>query len=252
VRIIAEDPYVAIAPEATIAPAVEVPTIETARATTRPAHAPEALELPKISYPEITPADQPLAERAGPGRGRRSLQVAVAILVLAAGGYLAKSFYSPVQQNGSAPSEVRADRPALPQDGAAAATTPASDARTAAAASPAGARPTPRGAFGAPAVPSGMAGAPLAPASSGFAAALEPRAMTSGPVPNLPASSDANVPPIAAKPDSATTIAPPPADLRIDVPALPGGVPFVAGPSGKDDSAMKRILRAVNGGKDAK
>jgi len=195
----------------------------------------ETPELPKISYPEITPAEQPVAERASSSRGHRPLQVAVAVLVLAAGGYLARSFYSPVQParaggDASTPAATVADRPALPENTSAA--VPA-----AVTAKPSTVRPA--------------AVTPIAPASSGFAAALEPRAIASGPIlptnaaaqPSSASASDSTVVPAA--------IGPPPAELQIDVPALPGGDSLVGQPRTRSDSAMKRILRAV-GGQDPK
>ena len=95
-----------------------------------------------------------------------------------------------------------------------------------------------------------------APASSGFAAALEPRAIASGPAPMLPARAPAAVqPPAVSAADSAAVaaaIAPPLSEMQMDVPALPGGDSLVTQPRSKSDSAMKRILRAVNGGKDSK
>jgi hypothetical protein len=165
--------------------------------------------------------------------------VAVAVLVLAAGGYLAMSFFSPVRGSHargdtSAPAATVADRPALPED----TPPPAPSAVTT--------RPSPDR----PAVVT-----PTAPASSGFAAALEPRAMASGPAPNLPAHPGAQASPATSTADSTTPpapIAPPPAQMQIDVPALPGGESLVATPRSKSDSAMKRILRAVTGGKDPK
>jgi hypothetical protein len=96
---------------------------------------------------------------------------------------------------------------------------------------------------------------PTAPASSGFAAALEPRAIASGPAPILRAHAGAPQQPAASTADStalAAPIAPAPAGMQIDVPALPGGDSLVAQPRAKGDSAMKRILRAVTGGKDSK
>jgi len=238
VRIIADDPYAAIAPEPAIAPPVVVEPVKA-----WPVMAPavrEAPELPTISYPEITPAEEPVAKRGSSSRGRRPLQVAVAVLVLAAGGYLAMSFYSPVRGShvrgdASAPAAAVADRPALPED----TPPPAPSAVTT--------RPSPD-------LP--VVVTPTAPASSGFAAALEPRAIASGPPPNLPAQPGAaQQPPATSTADSTTPsapIAPPPAQMQIDVPALPGTESLVAAPRSKSDSAMKRILRAVTGGKNPK
>lgn len=238
VRIVADTPAVAMPPKLAALRTFEPRPPETRADAVANVEAPG---LPAISYPEITPAEEPVAERTGTGRGRRSVQVAIAALVLAAGGYLAKSFYSPVRADEPSPAAVEADRPELPQD-----QTP---------------QPAPEPA---PSPPAGMAtrsalpakpATPPAPASSGFAAALEPRAMVSGTPPNLPANAGLGTAPAAPKTDSTSSpalIAPAPADIRIDVPALPGGVPAVGTPGGTPDSAMKRILRAVNGGKEVK
>jgi hypothetical protein len=148
------------------------------------------------------------------------------------------TLYSPVRGSrvrgdASAPAAAVADRPALPEN----TPPPAASAVTT---KPSPDRP--------------VMVTPTAPASSGFAAALEPRAIASGPVPNFLAHAGAAQQPPAAG-DSialAAPIAPPPAEMRIDVPALPGGASLVAQPRSKSDSAMKRILRAVTGGKDPK
>ncbi len=234
VRVIPDDPYVATAPEPAMAPPVHTEPVKAW--PVMPAVQP-APELPTISYPEFTPAEEPVAERAGSSRGHRPLQVAVALLVLAAGGYLARSFYSPVRgsvDSPSTPAAAVADRPALPDD----APPPAPSAVT-----------TKRSATR-PAVVT-----PPAPASSGFAAALEPRAIATGPAPVLPANAAAAEPSSAASTTDSNgvtgPIAPAPAEMQMDVPALPGGDSLVAQPRSKSDSAMKRILRAVSGGKDA-
>jgi hypothetical protein len=237
VRVIADDPHVAIAPEPAVAPPVPAPP---RRSWSMMPAVQETPELPTISYPEITPAVEPVAERPSSSRGHRPLQVAVAVLVLAAGGYLARSFYSPVPGSheggdASAPAATVADRPALPKDTSA-------PAPTAVTTKPSRSRPA--------------VITPTAPASSGFAAALEPRAIAPGPAPILPARpAAAQLPPAVSAADSAAvaaSIAPPPAEMQIDVPALPGGDSLVVQPRSKSDSAMKRILRAVNGGQNPK
>lgn len=241
VRIVADAPAVAMPPKLAALRTFEPRPPETHADAVANV---EALGLPAISYPEITPAEEPVAERTGTGRGRRSVQVAIAALVLAAGGYLAKSFYSPVRTGEPSPAAVEADRPELPQDQAAAPPQPAPE--------PAPSRPA---GVATPSASPSKPAAPLAPASSGFAAALEPRAMVSGTPPNLPANAGVGTALAAPKADSTPSpapIAPAPTDVRIDVPALPGGVPAVGSQGGKTDSAMKQILRAVNGGKEVK
>lgn len=257
VRIVADDPYVAIAPAPAIAPQVEARPAAADPVTPPWMREAPALELPNISYPEITPAEEPVSEPASGSRGRRPLQVAIAVLVLATGGYLAKSFYSPVRGGDDAPAPSVADRPALPSDASAPA-----DGGDASTPSTSPAATTARTGTTLPAHPgavtpaAGASSAPdlSAPASSGFAAALEPRAMASGPLPKLPYAG-AGVAPASPTNDSTAApaaIAPPPAQMQIDVPSLPGSVPLVPTASEKGDSAMKRILRAVTNGKDPK
>jgi hypothetical protein len=237
VRVVADDPHVAIAPEPAVAP--PAPAAPRRSWSMLPA-VEETPELPTISYPEITPAEAPVAERANSSRGHRPLQVAVALLVLAAGGYLARSFYSPVRGShaggdASAPAAAVADRPALPKDASA---------------------PVPTAVTTKPLPDRRAVITPTAPASSGFAAALEPRAIASGPAPIIPANAPAaQLPPAMSAADStaaAAQIAPPPGEMQMDVPVLPGGDSLVAQPRSKSDSAMKRILRAVNGGQSPK
>jgi hypothetical protein len=82
------------------------------------------------------------------------------------------------------------------------------------------------------------------PASSGFAPALEQRAIVST---STAAASTAPSVPAVTKDSS---LAPAPAELQLDVPVLPGAESLLVTPRPQSDSAMKRILRAVNGGKD--
>jgi hypothetical protein len=81
--------------------------------------------------------------------------------------------------------------------------------------------------------------APLPPASSGFAPALEPRAIVSPPL--RPAKASAT--------DSLPTAAPS-IDMDVAVPALAGADSLTGTQRRDGDSAIKKILRAVSGGKD--
>jgi hypothetical protein len=189
------------------------------------------LDLPAISYPEITPAEEPVAESpVGPGRGRRPLHLIGAALVLVVGAYAARSTYTSAES----PVPVTADRPSIPRadsvaEPVAKPTTPAPVTTRASAPSrtPAPVRGT--------AVPA----SPSAPASSGFAPALEPRAIVTAPAPK-----------VAAAQDSVKPIAPAPVAVDLSVPALAGSDSLVPTPKQRGDSAMKRILRAVSGGKE--
>jgi len=85
----------------------------------------------------------------------------------------------------------------------------------------------------------------MPPASSGFAPALEPRAIVAAPA------KGAEGKPAAPAADSVAPFAPAPIEMDLAVPALPGSESLVSSPRQKGDSAMKKILRAVSGGKDA-
>ncbi len=191
------------------------------------------LDLPTITYPEITPLEQPVAmQTASASRGRRPLHLAGAVLVLALGGYASSRLLA-----GSTGAATIADRPTVPVSSpvapapSAAKPTPSPKARTTSA--PLGAS------VGAPS----PAGAQLPPASSGFARALEARAIVSTPA------NTGDSKPAGAATDSAA-IEPPSIDLDVAVPTLSGAESLTGAPRAQGDSAMKKILRAVNGGKD--
>jgi hypothetical protein len=191
------------------------------------------LDLPKISYPEFTPAEEPVAERASTStRSRRSLHLASAIVVLVAGAYAARSAYAPAADS---PVATVAERPVLPhadpgarvgvnaRAAAARARVPTPPSRTNAA--PAKIVPPP------PSAP---------PASSGFAPALQARAIVSTPAP-------AASTPTA---DSTAAIEPVPAELDMSLPTPTSAESLVTTPRQRGDSGMKRILRAVVDGKE--
>jgi hypothetical protein len=177
-----------------------------------PVVASPVLQFPAIVYPEITPAEAPVPEPLSEaGRNRRPVQVAGALVVLALGAYAMMSF---APSRGAVPAPAEADRPVT--------LAPEPPAQ-------------------APLTQSPKPVAMTQPASSGFAPALEARAMVT-PSATTPAAAGS----VVAK-DS--MLAPAPGDLQLDLPALPGADSLVA-PQSRSDSAMKRILRAVNGGKD--
>jgi hypothetical protein len=217
------------------------------------------LELPKISYPEITPAEPPVAERSSGGsRARRSLHLAGAVLLLAAGGYASTTVFSFGRSDGgfNAASTI-ADRPVVPVSttapSAEAAPAPPGVEARAAATAPAPARhepphalsPKASTAVGTPLIGSSLAGSaaegPLAPGSSGFAPALESRAIVNVPLKPTP------------KPDPVTdsSAIAPAIDMQVTVPEVQTADSLAPAPRQKNDSAMKRILRAVSGTKDA-
>jgi len=226
-----------------------------------PISASPVLELPKISYPEITPLEPPVAERSSGGsRARRTLHLAGAVLLLAAGGYASTTVFSFGRDDGGFnAASTMADRPVVPArtTAPAPATAPASPSGRAAApagtssstpgraASPSASSPragwTPAGGPLAAASAPGAEEGPLPPASSGFAPALEPRAIVNVPLKPAP------------KPDpviDSSAIAPA-IDMQVSVPDLQVAESLAGSPRQKSDSAMKRILRAVSGKKDA-
>jgi len=212
------------------------------------------LELPRISYPEITPAEAPVAMR--PSSAKRPLHLAGAILLLAAGGYASTTMLSLGRGNdGFTTASTMADRPVVPIRAAAAPAQRAPRASLVATGSTLNATPKPAptsAPAGAPAVHAPTTGVlavrtpaatvradstPLPPASSGFARALEPRAIVAMPA---KATSGAATDSVA---DAAPAI-----DMQVAMPALPGD-DSIAAPRQKNDSTMKKILRALNGGK---
>jgi hypothetical protein len=185
------------------------------------------LQLPKITYPLITPAEEPVSDRSSRGkRTRRPLHLAALALALALGGYLVVSAFSPARSAAAPAAAARAaataPRPAIPQP----------------AARPEPARLPPK----LPPTSSVPArSAPLPPASSGFAAALDPRA-------NVPA--PAVVPPRyggAGAADSGLVTAPAAIDVDLTAPVLPGSDSLDTQSRHRDSSALKRILQAVGG-----
>lgn len=214
------------APRVVEAPAAAKETI-TEKPTASPTALPSAvaspvLQLPTISYPDITPVEEPAAERlTSASRSRRPRYLAGAIAVLALGAY-ATAF--PRSGGDADPAPAVADRPALPPLDADTVTSPVSDqVKPDLAEAPA---------------PVGM----TQPASSGFAHALEPRAIVS--------TASAAASPKAAGAAKDSSIAPAPIEVDLAVPTLAGAESLVPTPRQQSDSAMKRILRAVNGGKD--
>lgn len=226
-----------------------------------PVSASPVLELPTISYPEITLAEPPVAEPPSDGsRARRTLHLVGAVLLLAAGGYASTTVFSFGRPDGEFnAASTMADRPVVPirapapSSEVAPARTSARGAAPASATSSAGARAesprtpslkatsTPAGGplTGSPAP--APAGTPLPPASSGFAPALESRAIVTAPLKPTP------------KPDPVidSSALAPAIDMQVTAPELQGAESLAVVPRQKGDSAMKRILKAVSGRKNA-
>ena len=224
--------HAAAAPTATEDASVEEPVF------LQLAAASPVLELPKITYPEITPTEEPVARRRrASGGSRRALVLAGVAIVLVAGGYAALSVFSSPRGDSTPLSAVTmADRPAMPSpapknpaaaprraEGRVSAPVPASVTSSVPTSTPAAAPP-----------PAQLN--PSLPASSGFAPALEPRAIVSTAPVKTPTD----------QPDS-SSLAPAPIVPDLAVPALPRADSLAATPGQHADSAMKRILRAVSG-----
>jgi hypothetical protein len=198
----------------------------------------------EITYPEFARAEAPAPDQTSSAiRSRRPLHLVGAAAVLALGVYAMMSAFSPSRRDAASARAV-ADRPAMPQSDSPPADSQQPEEPLAAATRVDSEAATPRAAAQVkPAVTGPRAPAPVAmtePASSGFAPALESRAIVS--------SSPATVRAAALRDSS---IAPAPVALDMALPALPGAESLVATPRPQGDSGLKRILRAVNGGKDA-
>lgn len=200
------------------------------------------LGLPVIAYPQITPVEEPVAEPRGESRGeagrnRRPLHLAGLAIVLILGAYAMASALS--ASRGAATAAATADRRSAPR----------ADSQPPSFVGGPPKAPESRPAISiAPSAPASVALAPIAltrPASSGFAPALDARAIVS--TPTAPA---ASAPSGVAAIDGAPSITPAPAAVDLALPSLPTTESLVGTSRPQGDSAMKRILRAVNGGRD--
>lgn len=212
------EPMPAAAPE---------PEVESAPVAT----ASPVLQLPKISYPEVARAEEPApAPAAKPGGApRRPLHLAALAVVLAIGGYTVVSAFSPAPPDGSPIPVAVAERPAMPHTD----TARSDPVRTVSMATEAP-RPVARR------VPPG----PMPPASSGFAAALEARAIASGPPPtrdSTPAPPAA--PALAPAPETKLEIAP---TVDVSLPEISGADSLSVVARQRDSAHLRQILRAVN------
>jgi hypothetical protein len=217
-----------------------------------PVTASPVLELPHISYPEITPVEPPVAEpSSGGSRARRTLHLVGAVLLLAAGGYASTTVFSFGREDGGFnAAATMADRPVVPVGSTTPApsapapsrvdTRPPTTSATARTASPHASSPKALAPAAGSILPGSLAPAadePLPPASSGFAPALESRAIVTVPLK------------LAPKPEAVTdsSAIAPVIDMQVTAPELQGAESLAVPPRQKGDSAMKRILRAVSG-----
>ncbi|HKT60406.1 MAG TPA: hypothetical protein VJQ46_10155, partial [Gemmatimonadales bacterium] len=74
------------------------------------------IELPRISYPEITPVEPPVAEHSSSGsRSKRTMPLVAAVVLLAAGGYASTLVFSLGRSDGGfTAASTMADRPVVP------------------------------------------------------------------------------------------------------------------------------------------
>jgi hypothetical protein len=252
-------------PPAVPSPTLKLPTIWTpemesaditspgisSREITDPVLTDPELTDPEITDPDITYPEFARAVATAPGRAtsrrrsRRPLHLAGAAALVALGVYALMSAFSPSRGEAASARKI-ADRPAMPRADSVDSDAQQPDAPRMDATRLSSEAATPPAAALAKAAgpaPRARPPAPIAmtePASSGFAPALESRAIVS----TAPATVRVDTP-------GDSTIAPAPAAVDLAVPALPGVESLVATPHPQGDSALKRILRAVNGGKDA-
>jgi hypothetical protein len=212
------------------------------------------LQLPRITYPEIRHPEITPAEASAPDqpprnqRSRRPLHLAGLAVVLAIGGYLVTSAFSPAHRTAE-PIRTVADRPDMPE-----AQMPGSENRpsdAAAAVPPSSNRSSPRRAgtsvpLAGSAKPAATPASPAPPASSGFAAALEPRANVPAPVAAATVAAGT-----ATGADAALGNAPVPIEMDLAAPALPAVDSLASASRQRDSAAIKRILRAVSGKESA-
>jgi hypothetical protein len=212
------------------------------------------LQLPRITYPEIRHPEITRAEASAPDqaprnqRSRRPLHLAGLAVVLAIGGYLVTSAFSLAHRTAE-PNRTVADRPDMPQ-----AQMPGSETRpsdVAAAVPPSSNRSSPRrggipASLPGSAKPAAAPASPAPPASSGFAAALEPRANVPAPVAAAMAAAGT-----ATGADAALGNAPVPIEMDLAAPALPAVDSLASASRQRDSAAIKRILRAVSGKESA-
>lgn len=193
------------------------------------------LRLPTISYPAITPLEPPVAMGvAGAPRSRLALlRLVGAAGALALVGYGMMFVFRP--SGGGLPDQ--SDVVAPP------ASTPAQAAAPPPPVAPPPVAPPPAAARATPTPP------PLVltqPASSGFAPALEPRAIVS----SSSAASSPVVGRIPAPTVNDSSIAPAPGVVDLTVPDLAGVDSLAPSHRQPSDSAMQRLLRSLNGGKE--
>jgi hypothetical protein len=235
-------PALAPSPRPTPAPAPRAtPTRMPWESAKAPAPAPmmesPMLHLQKLAYPQVTPAEEPVAHassaRARAG-GRRTLQLAVVAAVIAGCTF--------VVMHASARPEAP-ERPVAPRPESIRSPQPAPTRVDPPASSP---------------PPRASTSRATAPALSRTAATTGSAGMTSTPGPAFAPATIGPTPPVAkppviaptksATPDSTPAIEPAPAGVDLSLPALPPGDSLsTLSKSSIDSVALGRILRAVGG-----
>ena len=208
------------------APAIELPIFERPKfhapvflpAAVESQHGEASSTVYAVLEPPAVPADEPEIERLPrPAWHPRPMRLALAGAALAVGAYVIVSAFAP--ERGHATSTV-AERPAMP------AAEPAAAPASAATVSPPAPRPAP------------AARAPVSGPPVGFSLAAPPLD-----APRAAPASDSTGPALQS-------IDPAPAAMDLDLPSVPRGESLVKSTTAaKDSAAMKRILRAVSGGK---
>jgi hypothetical protein len=206
------------------------------------------LHLPKLAYPEVTPAEEPVAH-ASPARalagGRRPLQLAVVASVIVGCIFVVMR----ASARSDAPDTVVAPRPESIVN-ARPAPAPLKPPESSPLPRVAASRPTASRATRSALNSSTANTNGTAPMTSSPGPAFAPA--TIGPKPAV-AKPPAVAPAKSAVPDSIPAIEPAPAEVDLSVPALPQGDSLSTLPKSTADSvALGRILRAVGGTRPAK
>jgi hypothetical protein len=223
----------------------KAPAAAPAAAPAEPVDSP-VLHLQKLAYPEVTPAEEPVAH-ASPARaragGRRPLQLVVVTAVVIGCTFVVMRASArpdaPETVVAPRPESIRSAEPApvrVPAPVAPPVSHPAQRATPSRGTAPTGTRT---------AAATNGSGAMISTPGPAFApATIGPRPAAAKPPEVAPAKS--------AAPDSTSAIEPAPADVDLSVPALPQGDSLSTQPKSTTDSvALGRILRAVGGARPA-
>jgi hypothetical protein len=196
------------------------------------------LHLPKLSYPEVTPAEEPVAH-ASPARvragGRRMMQLTVVASVVVACTFVVMR--ASARPQAAAPATPVAPRPSS-ISGAANDAPPAAGRSESPPLQASAPRPAPAG------LSSTAAGMVSVPGPAFAPGTIAPKTAVEKP----PAAAAKSVVPKTAASDSTPVIEPAPVDVDVSAPVLPEADSLSILPkSAADSNAIGRILRAVGG-----